>query len=198
MGANNRSGADAPGETTPEITPEITAPEETTPEGTAPEENRTRARAAFDRYRAARGMPSGPHFARAGGGHPSVSPYPHGMPGWTFPSASGMMPQPPIMPGQTHIPAGTGSSLFASIGNLISLSVNALNTGLAGGLQIVEGFSGHGGHGASCCDSHHQSCGCSCGYHGSGCGGGHHGGYTDCCGSCCDCCCNPSVNNCCG
>ena len=185
MGAENRPDADASAEASPEEN----------------EESKTKAQAAFDRHRAA-GMWPGHH---AGGtGHPVVSPYPYAMPGWTFPPASGMMPHPPVpqysVPGQADMTAGAGKSLFESIGNLIWLGVNALNAGLAGGAQVVEGFSGHGSYS---CGSHHQSSCCSqshdccCGCHEDTaccCDGGHHGYTCGCHES--HCCCNPGVHNC--
>jgi len=192
MGAGNRSNRAAPA-------------------GTTPEEERTRAQAAFDRHRAARMWP----YA-GGAGQPFMSPYPYGMPGWTFPPASAaMMPQIPAyagtipqysIPGQANTSIGTGKSLFESIGSMISLGVNVINTGLAGGLQVIGGLSGHGSpycgstyqacccpqpFSCCCCGGHHDHAGCCCG----------HGGYT--CGywcqpSCnCCCCCTPSVYNCC-
>lgn len=128
-------------------------------------------------------------------GQPFDPRYPPGVPGWRLAPPPSNMPPPPFPgqpgPGYGGAPVSTTRSLFESIGNLIRLGVDALNAGLAGGMQIVEGYHGPGpydsgpyGHGFP--------------YHHPGWGGYGYPGYYDCCGDpyCGYYGCNPSVHNC--
>lgn len=107
-----------------------------------------------------------------------------------FQMPPGMVPQPGILNQQTPVAPYMGQSggpLFNSLGSMLRLGIDLVNAGLAGGLQLMEGFYGGrgGGH-------HHGN-----GYEGNSCCC-----EPDCCSeqpSCCGPCdtCNPSVNNCC-
>jgi hypothetical protein len=108
----------------------------------------------------------------------------------------GMMPP---MPGLNPMQAQASSDLFTSVGNMLRLSVDAINSVLAGSNQIMQAFTGPGHHPYSHYphgNMHHHGCGCQCSGH------EHHDHYHDSqYHSCCDVygesCCNPSVNGCC-
>lgn len=178
-------------------------PEAATPAEPTAEE--TKAQAAFEEYKKRMDgfQARGTRGRDANVGQPLPPPYrpgmpgshPSGMPGWAFSPPPGVMPQPPAhqftTPKQPNISLGSGGVLFESLGNMIRLGVDVLNAGLAGGLQIIEGFSGQ------------ESCDCDSCRHGSpyhhphDYSHGHHG-YGDCCCNHGDpsCGCNPSVHNC--
>ena len=159
------------------------------------DEGMNKAKAAFAEYKKKMFAPyeaGAPAEMKPGG--PFGSPTMYGPPSYPFPSPpfqnpmAGMhhpsgMPLPPFGPS----PVLRGS-LFENLGNLMRLGVDFLNCALAGGIQMVEGFSGtpHGDRDEPCgChpdDDYHGYCSC------------HHG-YRHCC---CEteCCCNPSVHGC--
>lgn len=118
-------------------------------------------------------------------GQPLMQPFMN-MPQPPFAAPSGSMSQPFLYNSQApYIPAGlSGAPLFNSIGSMLRLGVDFINASLAGGLQLMEGFSG----GGDCCGSSYTGCSCC-------------SEPVCCCGdaSCCEpcSCCNPSVHNCC-
>ncbi|PXF58391.1 MAG: hypothetical protein C4B58_06700 [Deltaproteobacteria bacterium] len=168
-------------------------PETNETPGGALHENR--AKAAFEEYkkRMAASHRTMPGNMESNPGHPFTHPYAYGMPGWPYPPPGGM-PHPTLAQQPYPDPASplktSGGSLFESVGNMIRLGVDLANATLAGGVQLLEGFSGQRGYyegpypdsrywgqNSCCCDP---------------CSNQH--GYVNCC---CDyCCCNPSVNNC--
>lgn len=127
------------------------------------------------------------------GGHAwtAVHPSMYGMPAQPFSPSPGGMPGMPHQPSFAHphpaytppVSKASEGSLFENIGRAIRLGADVLNTGLTGGLQLMEGLSGRGG---GCgCSSSNTSCCC-----------------DPCCCDPCDCCCNPccctpSVHGCC-
>lgn len=135
-------------------------------------------------------------------------------PGFNTPLMGGPIPPQgmmPPMPGSNPMQAQAGSDLFTSVGTMLRLGVDAVNSALAGSNQIMQALTGFGYHSPSHYphgdmyhhgNMHHQS---DMHHHGSGhhcCGHGHHDHYHDSqCHSCCDVygesCCNPSVNGCC-
>lgn len=130
---------------------------------------------------------------------PNAMPFPQGM----MPP-QGMMGMPPA-PGFGAIPAAfAGGGLFNSLGNMLRLGVDTINSALAGSNQLVRGLTGGGQPPYPCPQPYYpQSCGCHHGHMRHGCGHSHqHNTYHDCgCRSCCDVygesCCNPGVHNCC-
>lgn len=159
-----------------------------------------KAKEAFDRYKARVGLPHAPGWAATGYqafGYPTVFP-PAGQAGptWAFPPSVAMLPQPAVpsgfYPAMVQPGGFTGGSLADQLGSTLRLSVDAINTVLAGGIRALTGFSGLayavgeqrrpssscGCH--SCCDPCEIGC----------------GGY-DCCCAFGECCCQPSVGNCC-
>jgi len=129
------------------------------------------------------------------------------MPPFGAPMPGAMPPQMPMppMPGFGPMPSpSAGGDLFGSLGTMLRLGIDILNTTLASGNQLLQGLSpggypapyswphpqdwGHHVHMHPCCGQHHH------GHH-------HHDTYHDGWGrSCCDCCgescCNPGVHNC--
>ena len=153
-----------------------------------------KAKAAFDEYRKkmeASKMAAPRIESRSAA--PFASPSFHGMP--FMPHEAHQAGMPPYLPHQAipspaiMIPRG---SLFEGIGSMLRLGVDVMNAGLAGGLQLMEGFSHHE---SGCCQPHHETSCCdhSPTYHGHS----DRCCNTSCCSTSCDCCCNPGVNNCC-
>ncbi len=162
----------------------------------AREEKLNQARAEFEKYR---------QRMNAYGQAPAAPVLGPGMPlfGGSFPWPHAAGPMPPL-PGQgpfpypgaptTLLPQGVGSPfagggpLFENIGRMLQMGVAFATTAFAGGVQVLQGFSGSptGGHHESCCQPtrmHHDECGC------------HHVD-CDCCCDDHDCCCSPGVSNC--
>lgn len=159
------------------------------------------AKAAFEEYRrrmashatsAAPGSP-GPRTRRPG----EYPWHPHdqgmGMPGHSH----GDSP-PRVHPGVVPRETASEGSLFAGVGKMLRLGVDVITAGLAGGLQLIEGFSGYGEYrGESwtwddpccchdeCCRGHFPS---HHGFGGHGCTPSWHWGHYHHC--------NPSVHNC--
>jgi len=138
------------------------------------------AKAALDEFRRRAASREGSVF-----GHPGITlgpPFGPGAPPFPFPRQPGMPGT--SGPGQLQ-PAA--NSLVQSLGTMLRLGVDVLNSGLQGFLNASGArFGGeHGGHG-------HGGCGCeSCCEqfappHGGGCG----------CGCGCGCDCMPGVHNC--
>lgn len=125
-------------------------------------------------------MPPGMMPGPPAGMYPMMPPPP---PGGMMPS---MMPQG-VMPSTV-----SASSVFESLGTMLKLGIDTINTVLAGGNQLLQGIAGQGQH-----MGYH-------GYHGYGHHGHHcceHNHYHDsyghsCCDVCGDSCCHPSVHNC--
>jgi hypothetical protein len=129
------------------------------------------AKAALDEFRRRAASRAGVF------GHPGISlgpsfagPFGPGAPPFPFPGQPGMSGDPSQI-------SGVGTSLFQSLGTMLRLSVDLLNSGLQGFMSAAGSHSG-GGCGCncgcqSCCEQFAapQGCGCGCG-------------------------CNPSVNNC--
>jgi hypothetical protein len=138
----------------------------------SPDAAQNKAQAEFHRYKERLA-----HEAMGGGGPFAV------MPGWALPPSLAAMPGPMF---QQPAPMATGS-LRLRLGSTLRLSVDLINSALAGGVRVMSGIgagyemgwpAGYAQHG-----------------HGSGCG---------CCGqNCCDyfgCgegCCRPGVGSCC-
>ncbi len=170
-------------------------PETAAPEGSPTPENK--ARAAFEEYkrrmdaRAARFAGGIPVSA----GQPFPPPFSYGMPAWTFPPPPAPMPGAPTppyaMPGSAERLASRTKSLLGSIGDLVQSSIDAVNLGLAGGIQLMEGLWGPGTLGPG-----PHAYGPPPPYPQPGCHGCS-GYYDCCCDPCCGHCgCNPSVHNC--
>jgi hypothetical protein len=172
-----------------------------------------KARAAFDQYRkkatAHEGAARPPGWGAPLPGFPPGVPFPPGaMPAWGPPPpvATGLpsgIPWP--IPGSAApLPAAGAPAgpLFESVGQMLQLGVAFATAAFAGGLQVMQGFTGplgaanawpmpsQGGGGHPC------GCGCDCGQPSR-----HdcHGGCS--CSNCCedqcgDCCCRPGVRNC--
>lgn len=91
------------------------------------------------------------------------------------------------MAGQGSGPGGRTGSVMQAIGSLVRLGVDALNVGVAGGIQFVQGLVGPGAYGEMPCMAY---------------GWPYQGHYGRPCGY--DCCppgypdwgCNPSVRGC--
>lgn len=155
--------------------------------------------------------------------HTAASPFsgsfaPNGLPPFAPPyGPGGMAPQMPFPPGAGMMPPGgammspsmpmsgnasTTENLFANLGNMLRLGVDALNAALVGGNQLLQGMTGgqQYGYGPYPHYPHTGAHGHMRGHHCCGHYQGDH--YHDsCCRSCCDVygrhCCNPSVHNCC-
>jgi hypothetical protein len=144
-----------------------------------------RAKAAMDEFRRRAA-------ARAGFfGHPGITigpsfggPFGPGTPPFPFPGQPADSAQP------TAVDAGT--SLFQSLGTMLRLGVDLLNSGLQGFMNSAGPRSGGCSCGGSCgCE---QSCCAQFAAPGCGCGGGCSCGGN--CGCGCGGGCNPSVRNC--
>ena len=136
------------------------------------------ARAALDEFRRRAASRAG-FF-----GHPGITLGP--FPSFGGPFGPGAPPFPfpgqPMMPGDPAQPGGVGTSLFQSLGTMLRLSVDLLNSGL-------QGFVGAtGSHSGGC------SCGCNCGCCEESCCAAFAAPQGCDCG--CGCGCNPSVRNC--
>ena len=121
-----------------------------------------------------------------------MPPFPMGQHGTAMGGPNPMMP--PIPPGALPSPTATGD-LLGSVGTMIKLGIDAINTALAGSNQLLQGMSGRGYYPYA---HHHHGCGCH--PHGHHCC--QHNHYHDSYGhSCCDhygeSCCYSSVHNCC-
>lgn len=159
------------------------------------------AKAAFEEYRKRMASQPGSDFP----GNPGPRAHHPGEHSW-HPHSHGMgMPRHPHEPPPPHAQPGSGfrerapeASLFASVGKMLRLGVDVITAGLAGGLQLIEGFSGYGEycgeswswHDPCCC---HDECCCEHfpSHHGFGghcCTPSWHRGYYHHC--------NPSVHNC--
>ena len=107
-------------------------------------------------------------------GPPAGGPFGPGAPPFPFPGQ-------PMMPPDPAPAAATGASLFQSLGTMLRLSVDMVNSGLQG--FIAAAGSRTGGHSGGCDCCHEESCCCQPpAPQGCGCG--------------CGCGCNPSVHNC--
>ena len=155
-----------------------------TPAAEAPAEP-SRARAALDEYRRRMAVSHGDTWGQPGitfGPLPFAPPYGIGAPPWPFPPPPGMMPPPS---GAPQAPDGgredSEQCLWRSLGTMIRLSVDLINSGLQGLAGAIH--------------PQETDCGCGCG---CGCG------ERECEEPCCDCCgyysspcgCRPSVRNC--
>jgi hypothetical protein len=154
-----------------------------TPAAEAPAEP-SRARAALDGYRRRMALSHGGAWGHPGitfGPPPFAPPYGMGPPPWPFPPPPGMMPP---LSGAPRAPDPRGREgpepcLWRSLGTMIRLSVDLINTGLQGLAGAIH--------------PHETDCGCGCGC-----------GDRECAEPCCDCCgyysspcgCRPSVRNC--
>jgi len=150
------------------------------PNPTSGENATAQAKAALEEFRRrAASRPGG--FGRPG---ITLGPFPSsggtfgpGVPPFPFPG----QPSAPGDPVQTTV---VGTSVFHSLGTLLRLSVDLLNSGLEG---FLAGAGSRSAGGGSC------GCGCGCGCEESCCGA-----YAapQGCGCGCGCGCNPSVRNC--
>ena len=135
------------------------------------------------------------------------------MPPFGGPPMPGAMPPPqgmmPPMPGFGPMPSpSTSGELFNSLGNMLRLGIDTINTVLASSNQLLQGLTS-GGYQAPYPyhpypqPQHPQGCGRQGYGHMQHCCGHHqHNTYHDSgCHSCCDVydesCCNPGVHNCC-
>jgi hypothetical protein len=144
----------------------------------------SRARAALDEYRRRMAVSHGDTWGHPGmtfGPMPFAPPYGMGAPPWPFPPPPGMMPPPT---GAPHVPDTGGSEdsepcLWRSLGTMIRLSVDLINTGLQGLAGAIHPHETDCGCGCGCGDLEDEEPGCDCcGYYSSPCG------------------CRPSVRNC--
>ena len=147
----------------------------------------SRATAALDEHRRRMALSHGDTWGHPGiafGPQPFAPPYEMGAPPWPFPPPPGMMP--PVS-GAPHAPERGGAEdtepcLWRSLGTMIRLSIDLVNSGLqglAGAIRPHENDCGCGG-GCGCGDDREcgePGCDC-CGYYSSPCG------------------CRPSVRNC--
>jgi hypothetical protein len=157
-----------------------------TPSAEAPAEP-SRARAALDEYRRRMAVSHGDTWGQPGitfGPMPFAPPYGMGAPPWPFPPPPGMMPPPAAAPPapDPHAAKDPEPCLWQSLGTMIRLSVDLINSGLQGLAGAIH--------------PQETDCGCGC-----GCGGGEPECEEE---PCCDCCgyyssscgCRPSVRNC--
>jgi hypothetical protein len=150
------------------------------------------AKAAFEQFRQQQGSPATQSWGQPGF---SFGPLPFGAPSspFPFPPVPGMMPFPP---GPSPLPqapfAGVGTSLFQSLGTMLRLGIDLVNSGLQGLAAAGETVGGPQGRSMGCgCGGEHPA--------GGGCGCRQEFEYQSCCG----CyyarpggCCMPSVRNC--
>jgi hypothetical protein len=141
------------------------------------------ARAALDEYRRRMALSHGDTWGHPGitfGPLPFAPPYEMGAPPWPFPPPPGMMPP---LSGAPHAPGPRGREesepcLWRSLGTMIRLSIDLVNSGLQGLAGAVH--------------PHETDCGCGC-----GCGDRDAEPGCDCCGYYASPCgCRPSVRNC--
>ena len=156
-----------------------------------PDEEKTPAAAALDEYRRRMSLSHGDTWGHPGiafGPMPFTPPYGMGAPPWAFPPPPGMMPPPFSGASQPPEPRGGEESepcLWRSLGTMLRLSIDLVNSGLQGLAGAIR--------------PHETDCGCDCG---GGCGGGCGCGRReepgcDCCGCYSSPCgCRPSVRNC--
>jgi hypothetical protein len=177
-----------------------------TPENKKPGPTTTPAKENAAATEASKHAASFPHFKPHPGATPlqspfgmNVPPYPQNLPP---PPMAGMNPLlPPMMsPGAMAAPM-TSAGLFTSLGTMLKLGIDTINTVLASGNQLLQGISGSGYYPGYPSAPYHPGAGC----HDHG---GHpqhhcqHEHYHDshghsCCDICGDNCCHPSVHNCC-
>jgi hypothetical protein len=145
------------------------------PNPTNGESATAQAKAALDEFRRRAASRAGVF------GHPGItlgpvpsfsSPFGHGAPPFLFPGQ-------PAMGADPAQATAVGTSVFQSLGTLLRLSVDVLNSGLQGFLAGAGNRSSGG------------SCGCGCGCEESCCAA-----YAAPQGCGCGCGCNPSVRNC--
>lgn len=143
----------------------------------------SRAAAALDEHRRRMALSHGDTWGHPGitfGPMPFAPPYEMGAPPWPFPPPPGMMPP---FPGAPHAPEAAHREeaepcLWQSLGTMIRLSVDLINSGLEGLAGAIR--------------PHETDCGCGC-----GCGGEREEPDCDCRGYYSDACgCRPSVRNC--
>jgi hypothetical protein len=151
-----------------------------------PDEEKTSAAAALDEYRRRMSLSRGDTWGHPGitfGPMASAPPYGMGAPPWPFPA-----PPPGMMPpfsGAPHTPdpgpcEESEPCLWRSLGTMIRLSVDLINSGLQGLAGAIR--------------PHETDCGCGCD---CGCGGEREEPGCDCCGYYSSPCgCRPSVRNC--
>lgn len=157
------------------------------------------ARMSFDAYKkrmTTGGFKTGSKDIKTGNtmSHPYVAIQPNIGPFILTPQPLFQLP-PDMLPQQAQyspqvpfsLPLGqSGKPLFNSLGNMLRLGIDLINTSLVGGLQLMEGFYGGSRFDGNSC----MQCSCCCkpepcnGYE-----------QSSCCEPC-DCC-NPSVHNCC-
>jgi hypothetical protein len=161
-------------------------------------ETLNKARAEFEKYRqrmsASGPMPATPPLGRGTpiffGGALPPGPYPAGP---LTPPAPGPMPfpygSPAMMPPQAMPNPFAGSGpFFENVGKMLHMGVAFATTAFAGGMQVLQGFSGApmGGYHGDCCQPtpmrHNNECCCQ-------------PRHDDCCDHQ-DSCCNPGVGNC--
>lgn len=153
------------------------------------DEEKTPAAAALDAHRRRMALSHGDTWGHPGitfGPMPFAPPYEMGAPPWPFPPPPpGMMspfPGAPNAPDPAHREAAE-PCLWRSLGTMIRLSVDLINTGLqglAGAIHPHEADCDCGREcecGCGCGEREEQGCDC-CGYYSSSCG------------------CRPSVRNC--
>jgi hypothetical protein len=162
----------------------------------AADEKLNQARAEFEKYRqrmgpywaAAAAPPPGPGMPLLGGPIPGafapgpLPPYPGGGP---FSYAGAPTAFPPQAAGS---PIGGSGPLFENIGRMLQMGVAFATTAFAGGMQLMQGFSGqsrggHHEHPCQCAPVHSGECDC------------HPDDHACCCDDY-DCCCTPGVSNC--
>jgi hypothetical protein len=161
--------------------PAAEAPAAQAPAAEAPADP-SRAKVPLDEYRRRMALSHGDAWGHPGitfGPLPFAPPYEMGAPPWPFPPPPGMMPP---FSGAPHVPDARGREasepcLWQSLGTMIRLSVDLINSGLQGLASAIR--------------PHETDCGCGC-------------GDRECAEPCCDCCgyysspcgCRPSVSNC--
>ncbi|NLI83726.1 MAG: hypothetical protein GX443_18890 [Deltaproteobacteria bacterium] len=104
------------------------------------------AKAAFEEYRrrmasqAASGMQGNPGFPPPPPWRHSWNSYGQGIGG-----SGGPQGPPHPYPGSPRREAAAEGSLFAIVGKMLRLGVDLITAGLAGGMQLIQRFSGYGG-----------------------------------------------------
>jgi hypothetical protein len=158
----------------------------------APAAALNQAKAAFDQYRRKK-VPGPAPQGNAAAAAPAPPPgYP--LPPWGVtppPGAAGPPPGPPWPASPSPSPVAMEGPFFESVGQMLRLGVAFATAAFAGGLQVMQGFTGPamgGGCGAptppgGCAGGWPEPArGCGCGCEPSGCGGGPP--------------CRPGVHNC--
>jgi len=156
-----------------------------------------KAPTAFDGYKQKMDEAYATHMGE-GSASPGHAPSFAYQPAYTFPAPPAFAPAgPPAAEATTSDGAGNVGAVFDGVLRLLGLSMQALNTALAGGVQVMTRFSGASSAcecgGGRAAHGHGSGCGCGCG---AGCGCD---GDTSCCGPCdCGCGhCEPRVGSCC-